>query len=521
MVAALRDRVLAVWAKRPGLLRGRSLYLTLGAVGMAVLAGWFVLASGGDAEPYRTAEVDRGSITRVVSATGTLEPLISANVGSTVSGPVQDILVDFNSQVRAGQVLARLDPAPFQQRLVQAQASLSQAQAQLAVAQADYNRYQLLAERGFASAQLISQQRAARDSARAAVAQAQAQVASARTDLERSVIRSPIDGVVVDRQVNVGQSVAASLQAPTLFIIAQDLSRLQANITVDEADIGDVEEGMAVRFTVDAFPNREFDGRVSQVRQQGVAEQGVVSYTVVVESDNPGRQLLPGMTANAEIVIEQRDNVLRVPNTALRFRPGDPQIAARADELMQGGRRGRSGEAQAQTRRGAGGEGRRGASGQGRGGGVAQLAEQLELTDEQRAAAQQAFQTAMQSAARPGAEASQSERRAYMRNLREAALRQIEPTLSEHQRQLLTQMREGGMRREIRRQAVVWVLRNNRPTPVQVEIGPADNSHTLLYSGLQEGDRAIVGGGPRGEQSQQQRGPFGGAGRGGVRIRGA
>jgi HlyD family secretion protein len=524
MVAALRDRVTAVWAKRPGLLRGRSLYLTFGAAAVVMLAGWIMLTSGGDGEPYRTAEVDRGSITRVVSATGTLEPLISANVGSTVSGPVQDIMVDFNSQVRAGQVLARLDPAPFQQRLVQAQASLSQAQAQLAVAQADYNRYQLLAERGFASAQLISQQRAARDSARAAVAQAQAQVASARTDLERSVIRSPIDGVVVDRQVNVGQSVAASLQAPTLFIIAQDLSRLQANITVDEADIGDVEEGMPVRFTVDAFPEREFDGRVSQVRQQGVAEQGVVSYTVVVESDNPGRQLLPGMTANAEIVIEQRDNVLRVPNTALRFRPADPQLAGRADELMQGGRRGRAGEAQAQTR----GEGRRnadggarrgGAGGAGRGG-VAQLAEQLELTDEQRAAAQQAFQSAMQSAARPGAGASQSDRRAYMRNVRDAALRQIEPTLSERQRQLLTQMREGGMRREVRRQAVVWVLRNNRPTPVRVEIGPADNSHTLLYTGLQEGDRAIVGGGPRGEQTQQ-RGPFGGGGRGGVRIRGA
>ncbi len=511
MLAALKQRALALWAKRPALLRGRSLYLTLGAAVVVLLVAWGMLSGGRDVEPYRTAEVDRGAITRVVSATGTLEPLISANVGSTVSGPVQEILVDFNSQVRAGQVLARLDPAPFQQRLVQAQASLSQAQAQLAVAQADFNRYQLLAQRGFASAQMLSQQRAARDSARAAVQQAQAQVASARTDLDRSVIRSPIDGVVVDRQVNVGQSVAASFQAPTLFIIAQDLSRLQANITVDEADIGDVDEGMPVRFTVDAFPDREFDGRVTQVRQQGVAEQGVVSYTVVVEADNPGRQLLPGMTANAEIVIEQHDDVLRVPNTALRFRPADPQLAEQADELMRGGRRARSGEAQAQTRR----------DGEGRGGrGVGQLAEQLELSEAQQAAAQQAYESAMQSASRPRPEATQSQRRAFMRSMREAAIAAIEPSLNERQRALLTQMREGSARREVRRQAVVWVLRNNRPSPVRVEIGVADNANTLLYSGLDAGDQVIIGGGPRAENGGQGN-PFGGGRRSGVRIRGA
>jgi HlyD family secretion protein len=518
MFAALREKVLALWAKRPGFLRGRSLYLGAGGALIVLLIGWSFLNGDSDAEPYRTAEVDRGAITRVVSATGTLQPLVSANVGSTVSGPVQSVSVDFNSQVRAGQELARLDPTPFQQRIVQAQAQLAQAQAQAAVANSDYQRYVLLQQRGFASEQLMAQQRAARDTARAAVQAASAQVASARTDLERSIIRSPIDGVVVDRQVNVGQPVASSLQAATLFVIAQDLSRLQANITVDEADIGDVEQGMPVKFTVDAFPDREFDGRVSQVRQQGVADQGVVSYTVVVEADNPGRQLLPGMTANAEIVIEQRDDVLRLPNTALRFRPGDPQIAARADELT-GGRRARGGEAQAQTR----GEGRggRGERGGGRGGrGIAQLTEQLELTEPQQAAAQQAYQSAMQSAQRPGQDASQSDRRAYMRSMRDAALRAIEPTLTERQRQLLTQVREGGgAQREVRRQAVVWVLRNNRPEPVQVEIGVADNANTVLYSGLQPGDEVIIGGGPRAEEESRQNSPFGGGGRG-PRIRG-
>lgn len=500
-------------------MKGRA-FLAIASSLAVVLVGWTLLRADRNNEPYRTAAVDRGSITRVVSATGTLEPLISASVGSTVSGPVRDILVDFNSQVRAGQVLARLDPAPFQQRLSQAQATLSQAQAQLAVAQSDYSRYQLLAQRGFASEQLMAQQRAARDSARASVAQASAQVASARTDLERSIIRSPIDGVVVDRQVNVGQSVAASFQAPTLFIIAQDLSRLQANITVDEADIGEVREGMLVRFTVDAFPDREFDGRVRQVRQQGVADQGVVSYTVVVQADNPGRQLLPGMTANAEIVIEQQDNVLRVPNTALRFRPADPQIAARADALTEG--RGRGGGAQART--GGGGQAgqTRGRWGDGQGRGIVQIAEQLELTDTQRAAAQQAFQTAMQATSRPGQDATPSEHRAFARTLRDAAIRAIEPSLSDRQRQLLAQMREGDPRRDVRRQAVVWMLRNNQPWPVRVAIGAADNANTLVYSGVAAGDEVIVGGGPRAEENNQ-RGLLGGGrgGPGGVRIRGA
>ncbi|MGH6952392.1 MAG: efflux RND transporter periplasmic adaptor subunit, partial [Vitreimonas sp.] len=347
MLSQVKQMAQAIWSKRPALLRGRALFWTGGATLLAVVVGWNLLNGGEDEDPYRTAAVDRGAITRVVSATGTLQPLVSANVGSTVSGPVREVLVDFNTQVQAGQVLARLDPTPFQQRVVQAQAQLAQAQAQAAVADSDYQRYETLQQRGFASEQLMAQQRAARDTARAAVAQARAAVATAQTDLDRSVIRSPIDGVVVDRQVNVGQSVAASLQAPTLFIIAQDLSRLQANITVDEADIGEVDEGQTVQFTVDAFPDRSFEGRVSQVRQQGVAESGVVSYTVVVEADNPGRQLLPGMTANAEIVLEQRDNVLRVPNTALRFRPADPAIAEQGQQLMAGGgeRRVRAGEA--------------------------------------------------------------------------------------------------------------------------------------------------------------------------------
>lgn len=525
MFAELKQKAMELWSKRPGFLRGRSLFISGGAAALVLIVGWSLMNGKSDADPYRTAAVDRGAITRVVSATGTLQPLVSANVGATVSGPVSEVLVDFNSQVRAGQVLARLDPTPFQQRIVQAQAQLAQQQAQLAVAQSDYQRYALLQQRGFASEQLMAQQRAARDTARAAVASAAAQVATARTDLDRSVIRSPIDGVVVDRQVNVGQPVAASLQAATLFVIAQDLSRLQANITVDEADIGEVNEGQVVRFTVDAFPDREFEGVVSQLRQQGVAESGVVSYTVVVEADNPGRQLLPGMTANAEIVLEQRENVLRVANTALRFRPADPELVAQGQALMSGGgeRPTRSGEAVAQERgqRGQGGDGRRAGGGQGRGRVVAQLTESLQLNEQQRAAAQTAFENAM--ATMPARGQGGGDRRAAMRRMRDQVIQAIEPTLTAQQRELLTQVRSGaGPRQEVRTQAVVWVLRNNKPAPVLVEIGVADNGYTLLHSGLNEGDEVIIGGGPRAEENSSS--PFGGGsggGAGGVRIRGA
>lgn len=518
MLERAKEQATQLWSKRPTLLRGRSL-AWVGGGAAAVALGFMVFGGKGDDEPYRTAPIDRGAVTRVVSATGTLQPLVSANVGSTVSGPVQSVEVDFNSQVRAGQVLARLDPTPFQQRIVQAQAQLAQSQAQLAVAESDYQRYALLEQRGFASAQLMSQQRAARDTARAAVAQSRAQVATAQTDLNRSVIRSPIDGVVVDRQVNVGQPVASSLQAATLFVIAQDLSRLQANITVDEADIGDVEQGQPVRFTVDAFPDRDFEGRVSQVRQQGVAESGVVSYTVVVEADNPGRRLLPGMTANAEIVLEEQADVLRLPNTALRFRPADPAIAARGQAMaaeMSGGR----GQGAERGQRGQGGRQGQGQS-QGRGGrGVEQLAQQLELNEAQQETVRQAFANGMQAARGAGGEGG--DRRAAMRRVREEAIRQIEPTLTERQQQLLTEMRANpSAGREVRRQAVVYVLRNNRPTPVQVEVGIADNGYTVLLGGdLQDGDEVIIGGGPQADTAQQNQrgGPMGGGGA--PRIRG-
>jgi HlyD family secretion protein len=229
--------------------------------------------------------------------------------------------------------------------------------------------------------------------------------------------------------------------------------------------------------------------------------------------------LLPGMTANASIVIERQDNVLRLPNTALRFRPSDPAIAARGQALTGSGQRGDAGAQ--------GGPGQRGSGGQGGGRGqrmVQQMAQQLELTPAQQATLQQAIQSAMQNAPPPGADASQTDRRAAMRQARQAALAALTPTLSARQRQLLQQMQQsGGERREVRNQAVVWVLRGNTPTPVQVTTGLADDSHTLLYTGLNAGDLVIIGGGPPAAAQQRNASPFGGPrgpGGGNVRVRG-
>ena len=512
------------WSRLLGLAGKYRRYWPIAAVILAVLVGWMIFGHGPDKNPYRTAAIDQGSITREVSATGTLQPIVSANVGSLVSAPVKEILVDFNSQVTEGQVLARLDPTTFQQRIVQAQATLSQAQAQLAVANADYDRYQRLSQAGFASVQLMQQQSAARDTARAAVQQAQANLASAETDLSRATIRSPINGVVVDREVNVGQVVQSSFSAATLFTIAQDLSQLQANITVDEADIGDVREGQQVHFTVDAFPDTEFQGRVSQVRQQGVSDQGVVSYTVVVQTDNPGEKLKPGMTANADIIIQQVDNVTRLPNAALRFRPSDPQLVAQGQALAAQTGASSSGGGQGGGQNGGG----RGGGGGGGQRGMAQLTDALQLTAAQQTQAQDAFQQEMANAGgfQAMGDMPQDQRRALFRRIREAVIQRIQSSLSAHQQQLLAQMRSSGMSagRETSRGAVVWVLKDGKPQPVQIQIGVADDGYTQISGGqLKAGDQVIIGGGPpSSQQSGQQRpgGPGGGIGGGGVRIRG-
>ncbi len=284
--------------------------------------GWWWITRDRTAEPqYRTEIVDRGDIRAEVSANGTLNPVTLVNVGTQVSGTVRRIEADFNQQVKAGQILAELDAALFQAALAQSSANLANAQAQLALAEANATRMQTLFEQEYVSRQELDQTRAAREQAMAQVRVARAQVTRDQTNLGFTVIRSPVDGTVINRQVDVGQTVAASFQTPTLFQIGKDLTQMQIDSTVSEADIGQIRVGQPVKFRVDAFPDAEYSGAVRQVRLNATTEQNVVTYNVVVNVANPDLALMPGMTANLRVEVETRLNVLRVPTAALRFRP--------------------------------------------------------------------------------------------------------------------------------------------------------------------------------------------------------
>lgn len=284
---------------------------------------------------YATAVADRGSIVRSVTATGTVNPVIVVQVGTYDSGPIIAIYADFNSPVKAGQLIAKIDPRPFTVKVHQAEAALANAQAQLGKDTADLaykkvtfdRQTRLLAENAI-SRDTFDNARSAYEQAlsqvaldRSTVQQQQASLEEAQVNLNYTNIISPVDGTVVSRNVDVGQTVAASFQTPTLFLIAKDLTKMQVDTNVSESDIGDVREGQSAQFGVDAFPDRVFDGTVGQVRQVPISVQNVTTYDVVVNVPNPEYLLKPGMTANVTIVTARRDNVLRIPIQALRFSP--------------------------------------------------------------------------------------------------------------------------------------------------------------------------------------------------------
>ena len=274
-------------------------------------------------ERYKTQALEMGDIIQTVSANGTLNPVVLVNVGTQVSGTVKKLYVDFNDRVNKGQILAELDPALFQAQVSQSEANVSNAQASLELALANETRMRELFKQDYVSRQELDQSVQALKSARAQLALARAQLQKDRTNFDYSVIRSPVSGVVVSRVIDIGQTVAASFQTPTLFTIAQDLSKMQIDSSFAEADVGNIQVGQAVRFTVDAFPNRTFQGEVKQRRLNPTTLQNVVTYDVVVAVDNPEQILMPGMTAYVNITIAQRKNALLVPNTALRFKPVD------------------------------------------------------------------------------------------------------------------------------------------------------------------------------------------------------
>jgi HlyD family secretion protein len=316
---------------------------------VAVIAGWWWWWRSGAAPAvsYVTEPIDRGAIEVVVTATGIVNPVTKVQVGTYVSGPILQLFADYNSPVTKGQRVAQIDPRPFQVKAQQAEALLANAQASVAKARADlalkklaFERNQALHARNLIAENDLDTARSNYEQAKAQVAleqagvqQAEAFLAEARINLGYTDITSPVDGVVVSRSVDVGQTVAASFQTPTLFEIAEDLTKMQVNAAVSESDIGGVADGQKARFTVDAYPGRRFDGRVAQVRNAPVTVQNVVTYDVVIEVANADLALKPGMTATVEIETARRDDAIRIPQRALRFHPEeagarDPNAAA-------------------------------------------------------------------------------------------------------------------------------------------------------------------------------------------------
>ncbi len=305
-----------------------------------------VLASrgcgGGGTNEYQTATVSRGAITQAVTATGTLNPVVNVQVGSQISGNIQKLAVDFNSPVKAGQIVAEIDPAVFRAAVMQAQGDLDNAKAGLELARLTQKRMQDLVAKQNSSQSELDQANASLHQAEAQVMIKEGALQKAKVDLDNCTITSPINGIVISRSVDVGQTVAASLSAPVIFTIANDLAKMQIDAFVAEADIGTVDVGQKVDFTVDAFPRRTFHGAVVQVRNAPTTVQNVVTYDTVIGVNNADLKLKPGMTANVSIVGAQRDNALKLSNAALRFRPPDATPPAGQGR----GRRGKPGEHQ-------------------------------------------------------------------------------------------------------------------------------------------------------------------------------
>jgi HlyD family secretion protein len=333
--------------------KSRLRWLLVALLVFAAVSVVYALKTGArpDGPRYRTESADRGDLTVVVGATGNLQPINQVDVGSELSGIVESVSVDFNDRIQAGQELARLDAAKLRAQVAQSEASLAAARAKVdqvaaTIREAENHRSRLEQLRKTTRGQGVSRHdldaaeatlaraRADASSARAAVAQAEAILDVNRSDLEKTAIRSPIDGIVLHRNVEPGQTVAASLQAPVLFTLAEDLSRMELLVAVDEADVGQVVEGQTATFAVDAFPNRAFRAAITRVRYGPKNTDGVVTYETLLAVDNSDLSLRPGMTATAEITVASATDIPRVPNAALRFSPADPERSSGGQSIL-------------------------------------------------------------------------------------------------------------------------------------------------------------------------------------------
>ena len=502
-------------------------------VAAGAAASLYALAPSGEQIDYRFAAVEVGNIESVVLSAGTLAALNTVVVGSQLSGQVAELHADFNDTVEAGEIVARIDPRTFEARVLQNEADvavakgniesrkadLQRAEATLRQAERELARRQTLQERGHVSvteldrditlvetsAAQVAVAKAAIGNARATLEQRQAALAQSKLDFERTYIRSPVSGTVINRRVELGQTVAASFSAPELFEIGQDLHRMKVEASVDEADIGRIREGMPCRFTVDAYPDRRFFGRIQQIRKAPNIVQNVVTYKVIITADNNDLALLPGMTASVQIVLGSKSDVLKVPNAALRFAPrGTVREAPRADSQppaapaqFGGGARG-GGPAGGGRGEGMGGGGRgEGFAGGGRGGGGrGGLAETvrtgLELTPEQdkqlddiTAAQRDSMREAFRSAG-----GDREAMRARMQSMRAAMERDIEAILTPEQ---LEQLRAVQDRTAGQHRATVWLLGDDgEPEERRIVVGLHDDEATEVVSGLKEGEEVVV-----------------------------
>ncbi len=351
-------------------------WLVILLIAAAALGGgaWYYKSNRGSATEYQTTTATRGDLTQVVTATGQLNPVVNVEVGSQISGIIKRLLVDYNSVVKSNQVIAEIDPSTYKVNVLKAEADLANAKANLTLAKVQADRAASLFTNNLISASDHDTAAAQLQQADALVQSDEAILQNARVQLSYCTIYAPVDGVVISRNVDVGQTVAASFNTPTLFVIANDLAKMQIDALVSEADIGGVAVGQDVNFNVDAYPYRTFRGQVSQLRYGPITNQNVVNYDCVIDVSNRDLKLLPGMTANVSIIIAERQNALRIPNAALRFRPpdvvaGDSKTNAAPRMMAQGGGQEAGGTRGPGSRQGGGGGGGGGPGFGGAGGG--------------------------------------------------------------------------------------------------------------------------------------------------------
>ena len=501
-----------------------------GALLLALIAGggWWWSQNGGDSAQlkYRTAKVDKGALTSTVAASGTLNAVKTVAVSSQISGQLKEVLVDFNSEVKPGQVLARIDPESYQLRINQARADLDavrstalvqqnmvssqkielgKAKIALVDAERDFQRKKELVAKGFISPselekadtvfktareqvslveQGIRTQESQVASAQANVRQREVVLQSAQVDLEKTTIRAPVNGVVIARKIEPGSTVAASLSAPDLFIIAQDLRAMQVETSIDEADIGRLKVGQNATFTVDAFPRRNFSGKVTQIRKAAQVIQNVVTYVVTISAENPDLALVPGMTANTRITVDSRDNVLKVSNAALRFKPqgeGGAPVAKSGDAAAAPAGAAAGAAAQATQFR-------------------ERLIADLKPDDAQKARFDQIFSTMRSKVMGLRDVQDEGERRKASSEARNEMRREIEAALKPDQKaaweKILAESATGrsGGASTVTPGRVYVLGTDGKPQAVEIRVGLTDGTYSEVVSGaLKETDEVIVG----------------------------